>query len=185
MFLSHTTIEKYIDEGKILIKPDFDKKDIRPVGLRIHLAKDILIPEPGQTVDLQDPKELAYTEVDLVQEEFYLEPGAFVLGSTYESIQTPRDILPLLDGRSTIARLGITTHVTASAIDGTFEAPFAPVVEIKNVGNFKMRLHFKDPIAMLLFAQLSAPVVQEMQSQYRGQNKVAPPNIKFQTGKDH
>ena len=52
MFLSHQTIEKYIDEGKIIIKPDFDKKNIRPVGLRIHLAKDILIPEPNQTVEI-------------------------------------------------------------------------------------------------------------------------------------
>jgi len=52
MFLSHQTIEKYIDEGKILIEPDFDKKNIRPVGIRIHLAKNLLLPEPNQVVSL-------------------------------------------------------------------------------------------------------------------------------------
>src|SRR4051794_33009791 len=36
MFLSHQTIEKYIDAGTIIIAPDFDKKNIRPVGVRIH-----------------------------------------------------------------------------------------------------------------------------------------------------
>ena len=44
MFLSHQTIEKYIELGKIVIEPDFDKKNIRPVGVRIHLAKHLLLP---------------------------------------------------------------------------------------------------------------------------------------------
>jgi hypothetical protein len=32
------------------------------------------------------------------------------------------------------------------------------VLEIKNVGNFKIRLNFKDPVAMMLFAELKDPV---------------------------
>src|SRR5579862_4969064 len=166
MFLSHQTIERYIEENKIIIKPEFDKKNIRPVGLRIHLAKDILIPEPNQTVELNVPQKLRYKEIDLTQEEFYLEPGQFILGATYEAIQTPPNILALLDGRSTIARLGITTHITASVLDGTFERPHISVLEIKNVGNFRVRLKFKDPIAMMVFAELKEPVIQKMQTQY-------------------
>ena len=50
MFLSHQTIEKYIDLGKIVIESYFDKKDIRPIGVRIHLAKHLLLPEPDQIV---------------------------------------------------------------------------------------------------------------------------------------
>ena len=185
MFLSHQTIERYIDEGKIIIKPEFDKKNIRPVGLRIHLAKDILIPEAGQTVEIGSPIELKYKELDLTKEEFYLEPGGFILGATYEAIQTPPDLLAILDGRSTIARLGLTTHITASIADGTFEMPHVVVLEIKNVGNFRVRLKFKDPIAMMVFAELKEPVVQKIQSQYGGgQSKVTPPNLNFKTGED-
>lgn len=184
MFLSHQTIEKYIDEGKIIIQPEFDKKDIRPVGLRIHLAKDILIPELGQTVEINSSAELKYKEIDLTKEEFYLEPGGFILGATYEAIQTPPNVLAILDGRSTVARLGITTHITASIADGTFESPHVVVLEIKNVGNFRVGLKFKDPIALMVFAELSEPVTQKIQSQYGGQNKATPPNLKFQTGQD-
>ena len=43
-------------------------------------------------------------------------------------------------------------------IDGTFETPHVAVLEIKNVGNFKIRLNFKDPVAMMLFAELKDPV---------------------------
>jgi dCTP deaminase len=185
MFLSHQTIEKYIDDGKIIIQPEFNKKNIRPVGLRIHLAKEILIPEEGQTVEINSPAELKYKEINLTKEKFFLEPGGFVLGATYEAIQTPPNVLAILDGRSTVARLGITTHITASIADGTFEMPHVVVLEIKNVGNFRVRLKFKDPIAMMVFAELKDPVVQKIQSQYSGgQSKVTPPNLNFKTGQD-
>lgn len=185
MYLSHQTIEKYIDEGKIIIQPEFDKKNIRPVGIRIHLAKEILIPEPNQTVEISGNAVLKYKEVDLTQEDYYLEPGGFILGATYEAIQTPSDVLAILDGRSTVARLGITTHITASIADGTFEMPHVVVLEIKNVGNFRVKLKFKDPIAMMVFAELKEPVIQKLQTQYGGgQNKVTPPNLSFKTGED-
>lgn len=185
MFLSHQTIEKYIDEGKIIISPDFEKKNIRPVGVRLHLAKDVLVPEPGQTAEITGSQKLKYLEVDLEKEEFYLEPGQFILGATYEAIQTPKNILAILDGRSTVARLGLTTHITASIIDGTFETPHVAVLEIKNVGNFRIKLKFKDPIAMMLFAELKDDVTQKMQSQYgSAQSKVTAPNLNFKTGFD-
>jgi dCTP deaminase len=182
MFLSHQTIEKYIDEGKIIVKPDFDKKNIRPVGLRIHLAKNILIPEPNQTVEINGTQSPKYKEIDLTKEYFYLEPDQFILGATYEAIQTPPNVLAILDGRSTVARLGITTHITASISDGTFEMPHVVVLEIKNVGNFRVRLKFKDPIAMMVFTELKEPVVQKIQSQYEGQSKATPPNLNFKKG---
>lgn len=186
MYLSHKTIEKYIEEGKIIVKPEFDKKNIRPVGLRIHLAKDILIPEPDQTVQISGGQNPKYKEVDLTKDEFYLEPNQFVLGATYEAIQTPNDILAILDGRSTVARIGVSVHVTASVIDGTLGGtPHVVVLEIKNFGNFRVRLQFKDPVAMMLFAELTEPVTQIPQSQYgAGQDKVTPPNLTFRTGLD-
>ncbi len=185
MFLSHQTIEKYIDEGKIVVGPDFDRKNIRPVGLRMHLGKTLLIPEPGQTIGITDQVELKYKEVDISKEEFILEPGEFVLGSTFETIKTDPNILVILDGRSTVARLGLTTHVTASIIDGTFEVPHSATLEIKNVGNFRIKLKFKDPIAMMIFAELKDPVTQKLQSQYGLEpDKVTPPNLNFKTGED-
>lgn len=185
MFLSHQNIEECINTGAIIIGPDFDKKNIRPVGVRIHLGPSLLIAQPGQTIDLTTSAHLEYKEIDLATEEFYLEPGQFVLGSTYETIQTAPNILAMLDGRSTIARLGLTVHVTASVIDGTFEGPHSAVLEIKNLGDFRIRLKFKDPVAMMLFVELKDPVVQKLQSQYsQTSNKVVAPNLGFKTGSD-
>ena len=107
------------------------------------------------------------------------------MGATFEAIKTPSNVLVLLDGRSTVARLGLTTHITASVIDGAFETPHVIVLEMKNVGNFRIKLKFKDPIAMIIFAELKDPVIQNIQTQYREkQTKVTPPNLKFRTGQD-
>lgn len=178
MYLSHQTIEKYIDEGKIIILPEFNKNDIRPVGIRIHLAKDILVPLTGQTVDLTKEQNIKYKEVDISKEEYYIEPGDFILGATYELIKTPKNIIAFLGGKSTVARLGLTTHVTASVMDGVLsDEPVVTVLEIKNVGNFRVRLKFMDPIDMVVFAELTEEVKQEIGSRYSRQTKVTPPNI--------
>lgn len=185
MFISHQTIERYIVQRKIIIGPEFDKRNMRPVGIRLHLGKELLVPEPNQFVDLTESACLKYKEIDIEENTFILEPGQFVLGSTYETIQVSNDIVAVLDGRSTVARLGLTTHITASIIDGVYEAPHCPTLEIKNVGNFRIRLKYKDPIAMMLFAELKDPVTQSQQSQYGlTLDKVAPPNLNFKTGLD-
>ncbi|HVY53131.1 MAG TPA: dCTP deaminase, partial [Gammaproteobacteria bacterium] len=185
MFLSDQAIAKCLLAGSIIIGPEFDEKNIRPVGIRLHLGRELLMPEPGQTVSLTEAANLKYRRIDLVEEEFFLEPGEFVLGSTYETVQTSRGILAFLDGRSTVARIGLTTHITAAIIDGTFEGPHACTLEIKNVGNFRVRLKFKDPIGLMLFAELKEPVAQKLQSQYtKVPDKVMPPNLGFKTGED-
>jgi dCTP deaminase len=185
MFFSHKTIEECIDNGQIIVGPDFDKKNIRPVGIRIHLGSELLVAEPGQIVDLTESSALRYKSVDISKEEFYLEPNQFVLCSTHEKIQTATNILAMLDGRSTVARIGLTTHVTASITEGTIDGPHSPTLEIKNVGNFKVRLKYMDPFAMMMFAELKDPVTNKLQNQYRESlGKVAPPNLNYKTGQD-
>jgi len=185
MFLSHQTIEKCLNNGSIKIEPEFNRKNIRPAGVRVHLGATILVPEPGQIVSLTKATHLKYKEVNISDEDFFLDPGSFVLGSTYELFQTSPKILALLDGRSTVARLGLTTHITASVIDGTFEKLQSVTLELKNLGNFTVQLKYKDPIAMMLFAELTDQVTQKLQSQYGDHSdKVAPPNLNFKTGQD-
>ncbi len=72
MILSHTTIESYIDSGRLIIGPDFDKKNIRPVGIRIHLGKDILVPLANQTVAISGESDIKYDQVDLTKTDFIL-----------------------------------------------------------------------------------------------------------------
>lgn len=180
MILSDITIAEYIQQGKIKILPEFDTKNIRPVGIRLHLGKEILIPELNQTIHLENSEQVHYKKVNIEEEEFILKPGEFILGSTCEKFQVPRDIVCHIDGRSTVARLGLSIHCTSGIVDGNFDEPRTVVLEIKNNGPLNLILKAKLAIAMLTFTKLSTAIDQKSQEQYRGQDGVVAPNLKVQ-----
>jgi len=183
MYLADVTIEQYLNDGLIEVVPSVKKEDIRPVGIRVHLAKDILVPKAG-SVDFTQVSNLEYESIDIEATEFILEPGAFILASTVEKVRTAPNIIAFLDGRSTIARLGVTIHITAGVIDGNHDNARTVTLEIKNLGVHSIRFRENDALGQLMFALLSEDIRQESQSQYSGQDGVAPPNLNFKPGID-
>lgn len=180
MILSDTTIKEFIDSGKIIILPEFDERDIRPVGIRLHLGNEILIPKPGQTADLDGSTDLEYEKIVLDRNGYSLKPDQFILATTYERFQVPRDIVCHIDGRSTVARLGLSIHCTSTIVDGNFDEPRTVVLEMKNIGPLNLILKSHQAISMLTFSELTAPIQQHSQEQYKGQNGVVAPNLKAQ-----
>lgn len=63
----------------------------------------------------------------------YLHPGELALAVTYESVTLPADLVGWLDGRSSLARLGLMVHVTAHRIDPGWSGRI--VLEFFNAGN--------------------------------------------------
>ncbi|MBM3201937.1 MAG: dCTP deaminase [Chlamydiae bacterium] len=179
MILSDITIRKYLETKKITIFPEFNPKDIRPTGIRLHLGHELLVPLEGQTVDLDHTEEIDFERIDIT-DGFILKPHHFVLASTYEKIQVPRNIVCHLEGRSTVARIGLTVHCTSGIIDGNFEESRTIVLEMANLGPFNIVLRPKMALAMLSFTQLSTPIAQNVQTQYQGQDGVIGPNLKGQ-----
>lgn len=180
MILSDKTILEYIKNEKIKIFPEVNIADIRPVGIRLHLGSDLLIPVEGQTADLESPQTLDFDRISLLKSHYILKPGQFILGSTLEKFQVPRNIVCYVDGRSTVARIGLSIHCTSGIIDGNFEEPRTIVLEMKNQGPFDIVLRYKTALAMLSFHQLSADIEQQVQKQYQGQDGVVAPNLKMQ-----
>lgn len=183
MILSDNAIMNLVRSGDVEVFPPLDEMHLRPVGIRLHLARKILIPEPGQTVDPTMPVQLKYTEIEIPEEGYVLEPCSFVLASTYESIRTPKDIVGHLEGRSTIARLGLAIHCTSGIIDSMYDEPRSIVLEMKNLGVFRIIIKYKMPIGMLLLSKMTCPSQQSSQDQYRNQTSVVGPNLFFQPKK--
>ncbi len=46
--------------------------------------------------------------------EFIMQPGDFVLAVTHEHVKIPADLMGRLEGRSSLGRLGLVVHSTAS-----------------------------------------------------------------------
>ena len=179
MFLSDKTIKEYLILGKIKISPEMEDFNIRPTGIRLHLDKDILIPQPNQVIDFENPNEVKYDRADISIKQYCLKKGDFILCSTIEKIQTTKDLVCILDGRSTTARLGLTIHCTAFTFDNNYDEQRTIVLEISNKGPFDILIKNGIPVGLLLFAKLTDEIQQESQKQYANQTTVMPPNLLF------
>lgn len=71
-------------------------------------------------------------------ETYLLRPGEFVLGSTREWVEIPKDHCATVEGRSTNGRIGLMVHVTAGLIDPGFKGNIT--LEIYNVNSIPIRL---------------------------------------------
>lgn len=174
MFLSDKTISKYIHQGKIIVK---GKLHIETKGITVNLGNELLIPKPKQVFDSKNPVTLKYDTYNLKKKPYILKPNDFVLGSTEQNIRTDRDIITLLDGRSTYARAGMTVHLSALVLDGVPFNSENSVLEIKNLGNFDIILYAGERVGTYLFAKLSEPIVGEKSSRYENQKGVTPPKF--------
>ena len=89
-----------------------------------------------------------------------VEPFSFLLGWTGEHIQLPHEsrIAARVEGKSSLARLGLGVHVTAPTIHAGFGAAGDPNylgssirLEIWNIGPLRIKLEQGMPICQLIF----------------------------------
>jgi dCTP deaminase len=95
---------------------------------------------------------------------FPLEPRHFVLGYTQQRIYLPNHsrIAARIEGKSSLARLGVGIHVTAPTIHGGFgfnqnnpQTPGLPIqLEIFNLGGFIVHLVAGMPICQLILEEI-------------------------------
>lgn len=128
MRLCDRDIEAWLDEGRLSINPRPPVERINGATVDVRLGNKFRTFR-GHTaafIDLSGPKDEVSAALDRVMsdeivldegEAFYLHPGELALAVTLESVTLPADLVGWLDGRSSLARLGLMVHVTAHRID--------------------------------------------------------------------
>lgn len=114
MILSGKEILRHM--GKDIVIRPFDPKRLNPNSYNLSLHNELLVYE-NRLLDMKVPnpvKTLTIPESGLV-----LEPDKLYLGRTNEFTQTDR-FVPMLEGRSSVGRLGLFIHVTAGFGDVGF-----------------------------------------------------------------
>ncbi len=115
MILSGREIEKRLG-GDIVIDP-FEASQLNPnsYNLRLH---DRLLVYRGSELDMRLDNKA--DELRIPPEGLHLEPGKLYLGRTVEYTET-HNAVPMLEGRSSVGRLGLFIHVTAGFGDVGFK----------------------------------------------------------------
>lgn len=152
--LTDKEIKKIVKNKRVTIEP-YDENLIGPSSYDLRLGPVLLKPKDGVVVDLRsEEKRPEYDRIEIPDEGYVLGPNEFVLGQTLEFIGTDSDVGCIIDGRSTIARLGLTVHQTAMVINPGV-ASHIITLEIFNASQFYVVLFKEMPIAKLMFFDLN------------------------------
>lgn len=178
MILSDRDIEKAMGNGRLAISPRINKKtqlgscsvDLR-LGNQFRVFNHARLPY----IDPNNPKLMAamMTEVrPKAKEPFILQPGDFVLATTIETISIADDLIGRLEGRSSLGRLGIVVHSTASIFEPGWNG--VVVMELGNLGRMPVALYPGMRICSMTFEELSTPArvpySKKKSAKYIGQN---------------
>ncbi len=182
MRLCDRDIEAWLDSEKLVISPRPPLERINGATVDVRLGNQFRVFR-GHTapfIDLSGPKDEVSAALDRVMsdeivlpegEAFFLHPGELALAVTFESVTLPNDLVGWLDGRSSLARLGLMVHVTAHRIDPGWHGRI--VLEFYNSGKLPLALRPGMLIGALSFEPLSGsaarPYNSRQDAKYRDQ----------------
>ncbi len=176
MMLSNRDILNCIKEGELTISP-FSEEIVKTAGITLHLGEKLLKPLPGRDVDVKNKIIPEYKEITITDDEPYrLEHGEFLLGHTYEHVSVGKSLGFFIEGRSTLARVGLTIVQTAMLVyPGHKERTVT--LEFANHGPNPILLYPKMKIARVALFELKSPSTEEYDTKgkYRNQELVGRP----------
>jgi dCTP deaminase len=112
MILSDRTIREELAAGRIVIEP-LDDSCIQPssVDLRLDRLFRVFLNHTMPVIDVKEDLEDLTRLVEIDEgDAFILHPGEFVLGSTFEQVSLPDDLVARIEGKSSLGRLGLLIH---------------------------------------------------------------------------
>ena len=115
MILSGKEIESRIND-EIIIDP-FDKNRINPNSYNLSLHNELIMYK-NSLLDMKKDNEIE--KLKIPSNGLVLEANRLYLGRTVEYTET-KNLVPMLEGRSSIGRLGLFVHVTAGFGDVGFK----------------------------------------------------------------
>lgn len=161
MILSDRDIKKAIQTKRIVITPapDFTVQ-LGSCSIDLRLGTSFRVFDHSRFPFIDPSKKDFSNEITKELEvkdgeNFIMQPGDFVLAVCLENIKIPADLMGRLEGRSSLGRLGLVVHSTASTFDAGWDGK--PVLELGNLGRMAISLTPGMRICAMTFEELTSP----------------------------
>jgi dCTP deaminase len=182
MILTDREIQSAIQTQQIRIDPSPDAAAYSSTSLDLTLAGkarswkapiggvQIAIDPGSDGFKFSEVYQTYTTDVDVPTSGYLLEPQAFLLGWTQEHVSLPSHsrLAARVEGKSSLARLGLGVHITAPTIHAGFDAPLQ--LEIVNHGAIPIRLRSGMRICQLIFEQTFGTPAKGYAGQFKTQS---------------
>jgi|SRR3989344_625750 len=180
MVLSDRDIRAYLNQRKLVIDPLKDEH-IRPAAIDLTLHENFRVFRNNSHthIDVKVPFDVTeLVKASAKDGSIIIHPREFILGSTREVITLPNDLIGLLEGRSSLGRIGLIIHATASFVQPGFSGYLT--FEMSNISNIPIKIYAGMRVAQIAFLQMSSPVdvnYAKSSNKYQDQDPPTPSKI--------
>ena len=142
---------------------------INQIGIDCRLANQFIVfkTQHIETFDIKKHDSLRQYQEEIVVPfgyGFILHPQSMVLGSTFEFVSLPNNIVASIEGRSSWARMGLMI-ATAVYVEPGFKGCIT--LELSNVSNVPIKLYPGIRIGQIIFSETSSPSKYDRNKKYR------------------
>ena len=174
MILSGKKIAKNINQD-IIIKP-YNEKQLNPNSYNLRLHNELLVYD-NSPLDMK--LENKTSKLIIPQSGLLLEPGKLYLGRTLEYTKT-KNFVPMLEGRSSIGRLGMFVHITA----GFGDVGFAGYWTLEMFAVQPVKIYPGVPICQIFFHQITGAITEYSSDKYQHNRDIQPSMMFREMGGD-
>ena len=164
MILSGEMIREKLD-GDIIIDP-FEPKHLNPNSYNLTLHDELLTYEE---VVLDMRKSNRVRRITIPTSGLVLNPNQLYLGRTLERTET-HNLVPMIEGRSSIGRLGLFVHVTA----GFGDVGFCGYWTLEMFAVQPVRIYPGVPICQIFYHELAGPFSAYVSDKYQHNHDIQP-----------
>lgn len=164
MILTGQEIRKQLNNN-IVIEP-FDEKQLNPNSYNLSLHDELLVYEEI-VLDMRRPNRLRrYT---IPPEGFVLNPNQLYLGRTAERTET-HNLVPMIEGRSSIGRLGLFVHCTS----GYGDIGFCGYWTLQIFAVQPVRVYPGVPICEIMYHSVEGDITEYRGEKYQDNQDIQP-----------
>lgn len=154
--------------GNIIIEP-FDPDCVGPNSYDVRLADTLMVYTEAVLDSRQDNR---YREIKIPPEGLVLLPGRVYLGKTVEYTESPYYV-PMYEGRSSLGRLGVFSHVSAGFGDIGFKGSWT----LEMVVAQPVRIYPGMRIGQIYWHKPVGEVTDYYHGKYQGQTNATPSRL--------
>jgi dCTP deaminase len=151
--------------GKNIVIEPFDATKLNPNSYNLSLHDELLVYEE---IVLDVRRRNRFTRHVIPPEGLVLKPGQLYLGRTVERTET-HNLVPMIDGRSSIGRLGLFVHATV----GFGDVGFCGYWTLELFAAHPIRIYRGLPICQILYHTIEGEVT-EYHGKYQNNREIQP-----------
>ena len=152
--------------GKDIVIEPFDESRLNPNSYNLALHDELMVYEE-LVLDMR--KKNRVRRIPVPREGFVLQPGQLYLGRTAERTET-HNLVPMIEGRSSVGRLGLFVHVTA----GFGDVGFCGYWTLEMFAIQPVRVYPGVPICQIFYHDLRGEITEYDSDKYQHNTDIQP-----------